>query len=453
MLQDWNNMAKYSQRVAAFIAQHQLLVPGARVLVALSGGADSVALLRVLLCLGYRCYAVHCNFHLRGEESVRDERFVVDLCEALGVCCDVVHFDTQTYAETHKLSVEMAARELRYREFERIRQSEGLDAIAVAHHQDDAVETFLLNLIRGAGINGLTGMKVKNGYVVRPLLCLTRDEVVDCLHCLGQSYVVDSTNLTEAYARNKVRLGLLPMMEKINPAARANIARTANHLADASYIYNKVIKENCNAIVVPNGDGVDVDIETLMAVDAPELHLFEILYPYGFRSKQVNDIFRSLGGEPGRWFYSERYTALKDRKVLSVRPTQLPDIDGENLLLPDTGTLVLPDGRVIRVERFFPDASWSVPKRPDVLCLDAKRIVFPLVVRRPREADRFQPFGMRGTKLLSDYYSDIKLSCLAKLQQWLLCHGDEVVWAVGMRGSERYRIDEGVEEVICITLL
>ena len=160
---------RLERRVESFIGQHCLLMPDAEVLVALSGGADSVALLRMLLRLGYVCHAVHCNFHLRGEESDRDERFVTALCQELNVRLEVLHFDTQTYAHEQHLSVEMAARELRYREFERIRQSENLDAIVVAHHQDDAVETLLLNLIRGAGINGLTGMRVKNGYVVRPL--------------------------------------------------------------------------------------------------------------------------------------------------------------------------------------------------------------------------------------------------------------------------------------------
>ena len=227
---------KTAKRVQEFIGKQQLLADDARVLVALSGGADSVALLRILLSLGYRCHGVHCNFHLRGEESNRDERFVTELCHALGVPCEVVHFDTLAYAAEHKVSVEMAARELRYREFERLRQEHHLDVIAVAHHQDDAVETLLLNLIRGAGINGLTGMKVRNGPIVRPLLCLTRDEVVNYLEYLGQPYVTDSTNLTDMYARNKVRLQLLPLMEQINPAAKSNIMQAAMHLGEASVI-------------------------------------------------------------------------------------------------------------------------------------------------------------------------------------------------------------------------
>lgn len=446
-----NCQLKYTQRVAAFVERHQLFATEARVLVAISGGADSVALLHILLHLGYQCHAVHCNFHLRGEESMRDEQFVTTLCSTLKVPCEVLHFDTQNYAAEHKLSIEMAARELRYNEFERIRQSNGLDVIAVAHHQDDAVETLLLNLIRGAGINGLTGIRMTNGYIVRPLLCLTRDEIIDYLRNIGQSYVTDSTNLTDEYARNKVRLGLLPLMEQINPAARVNIARTAMHLADAAQIYNKVIGESKNLIVKAKDSGIDIDISALMEVDTPETLLFEILSQYGFHVRQISDIYRALEGEPGRMFYTEGYIALKDRTQLSVRPTPSSDIETTEYILPQEGTLTLHDGTEIRVERFAPDVSWSVPKRSDILCLDATQMKYPLVIRRPREADRFQPFGMKGTKLLSDFYTDIKLSRIEKSQQWLLCQKTDIVWAVGLRSSESYRIEKGPKEIIQLT--
>lgn len=442
---------RYCERVQAFVARHNLFVPQARVLVALSGGADSVALLHILLRLGYQCHVVHCNFHLRAEESNRDERFVTNLCETLGVKCEVVHFDTQAYAAEQKVSIEMAARELRYREFERIRQALALDVVAVAHHQDDAVETLLLNLIRGAGINGLTGMKVKNGYVVRPLLCLTRDEIIDYLEGLGQVYVTDSTNLTDEYARNKVRLQLLPLMQQINPAASANIARSATHLADAAHIYNKVIEGNCRHMVEPKDGGIDIDIASLQAVDAPETHLYEILAPYGFHARQVSDIYRSLGGESGRMFYTSEYMLLKDRQVLAVRPVVVTE--AVEYTLPCEGTLELPDGVTIKVERLSTDDAWRVPKRADVLCIDAERLHYPLVMRHAREGDRFSPFGMRGTKLMSDFYTDLKMSLLDRQRQWLLCCGNDIVWAVGLRGSERYRIADRPKEIIMLTLV
>lgn len=447
---------KTARRVQEFIGKHQLLADDARVLVALSGGADSVGLLRILLSLGYRCHAVHCNFHLRGEESDRDERFVTALCHTLGVECEVVHYDTLGYAAEHKVSVEMAARELRYREFERLRQAHDLDAIAVAHHQDDAVETLLLNLIRGAGINGLTGMKVKNGNVVRPLLCLTRDEVIDYLDHLGQPYVTDSTNLTDAYARNKVRLNLLPLMQQINPAAKDNIMQAALHLGEAATIYNKVIEETKTRLVTTHAEGIDIEIAALLDTEVPQTHLFEIVHPYGFNSAQVADIFRSLTAEAGRLFESADYTLLRDRTHLLLRRNN-PEGDNYQLSILHSqlneGLVQLPDGTQLIVTTIEPDATWSVPKRNDVLCLDASRINEPLTLRHPRQGDRFCPFGMKGSKLLSDFYTDLKLPHTEKAKQWVLCHGEEIVWAVGLRGSEKFRLKGTPERVICIERL
>ena len=465
-----------TRRVQDFIRKQQLLADEAKILVALSGGADSVALLRVLLRMGYHCHAVHCNFHLRGEESNRDEHFVIELCRILGVPCEVIHFDTTAYATERKLSIEMAARELRYLEFERLRQAHGLDVIAVAHHQDDAVETLLLNLIRGAGINGLTGMKVKNGYIVRPLLCLTRDEITDYLDHLEQSYVTDSTNLTDAYARNKVRLNLLPLMQQINPAAKENIMQAALHLGEAATIYNKVIEETKTRLVTTHAEGIDIDIATLLDTEVPQTHLFEIVHPYGFNSAQVAAIFRSLTSEAGRMFESTGYTLLRDRTQLMLRrklkienfklKVNTPHDDAKNnqpegndfqfSILNfqfEEGTIQLPDGTQLIVTTIEPDVTWSVPKRSDVLCLDLARISHPLTLRHPQQGDRFCPFGMKGSKLLSDFYTDLKLPHTEKAKQWVLCHGEDIVWAVGLRSSERYRLDKHAQKVVCIEIM
>lgn len=445
---------RLEKRVESFIGQHRLLMPGAEVLVALSGGADSVALLRMLLRLGYVCHAVHCNFHLRGEESNRDEQFVRALCQEHNIRLEVLHFDTQAYAHEQHLSVEMAARELRYREFERIRQSENLDAIVVAHHQDDAVETLLLNLIRGAGINGLTGMRVKNGYVVRPLLCLTRSEVLEYLAWLGQTYVTDSTNLTDVYARNKIRLGLLPLMQEINPRAAGNIAQAALHLSDAAAIYNKVVAGDYERIVTAHADGVDICIASLLEADVPQTLLFEILHPYGFNSHQVSDVFCTLLGERsrvGRMFYSTEYVLLCDRTHLQLR-RQATEPSVAVYPLPDEGILTLPDGAMMEVKRIKPDAGWMVPRDRNICVLDASHISQPLIVRRPQEGDRIRPFGMKGSKLLSDLYTDAKLSRMERMQQWVLCHGNDIVWAVGVRASEHCRLSGGEGEVVQISL-
>lgn len=443
---------KLEQRIQAYISNQQMLADTDRVLVALSGGADSVALLRILLRLGYHCHAVHCNFHLRGAESDRDEQFVTDLCSRLRVPCEVIHFDTREYAECHHLSIEMAARELRYREFERIREEHHLQAIAVAHHQDDAVETLLLNLVRGAGINGLTGMRSRNGHVVRPLLCVTRDEIIGYLNHLEQSFVTDSTNLLDDYARNKVRLNIIPMLQQINAAAKDNILQAADHLSQAATIYNKVVAEESSRIMEKRDEEVFISISALLHTDEPRAYLFEMLHPYGFNSAQIADVFRSLSSESGRMVHSARYTVLRDRSYLIVRERLMTDAyDDTVYTLPIQGTLLLPDGSRLTTTLIKPDSSWQVPKCSDELYIDASRLSTPLIIRHPREADRFRPFGMRGSKLLSDFYTDIKLPRTAKAQQWLLCHGDDIVWAIGHRSSELYRLHGGEKEVLMIT--
>ena len=290
-------------QIAQYIEKEKLFGLKDKILIALSGGADSVALLRILAYLGYSCEAAHCNFQLRGEESVRDELFVRELCEKSGVPLHVIHFETNEYAASNKVSIEMAARELRYNWFEELRKELGADVIAVAHHRDDSVETLLLNLIRGTGINGLTGIHPKNNHIVRPLLAVSREDILAYLSYLNQDYVTDSTNLQDEYTRNKIRLNILPMMEAINPSVKSSLFSTASHLQDASVIYNKEIEEGRRRVLSDEG----IFIEKLLAEPSPRALLFEILYSLGFNSAQVDDIYLSLERQSGRKFFSSSH--------------------------------------------------------------------------------------------------------------------------------------------------
>lgn len=421
-----------------------------KVLVALSGGADSVALLCVLRELHYHCVAVHCNFHLRGEESNRDEAFVRHLCTLQHVPLHVVHFDTESYAAEQRISIEMAARQLRYERFEQIRQEEEAEAIAVAHHRDDSVETVLLNLIRGTGINGLKGIRPRNGRVVRPLLCVSRQDILNYLSLRQQTYVTDSTNLHDEYTRNKIRLNLLPMMQTINPSVSQSIAATATRLAEVATLYNQVMEKEKTRVMHAQPDGsLRIDIPSWQKSAAPQSLLYEVLSPLGFNAAQLDDIAASASAQPGRIFRSSTHEVLKDRDCWLAYPLPSPArVEEEHLITSPQGCIHTSDGHTLSWETVEAGASFSIPRTKDTLCLDAERTGLPLTLRRTRQGDRFIPFGMKGKKLVSDYLTDRKFPLYAKQRQWVLQNDAHLLWLAGERSDERGRIKEGCKRII-----
>ncbi len=423
-------------QIAQYIEKEKLFGLKDKVLIALSGGADSVALLRVMVYLGYTCEAAHCNFHLRGEESERDESFVRRLCKKMNVPLHVIHFDTSGYAAQHQVSIEMAARELRYDWFEKLRKEQNADVIAVAHHRDDSVETLLLNLIRGTGINGLTGIHPKNNHVVRPLLTVSREDILAYLKGMEQDYVTDSTNLQDEYTRNKIRLNLLPMMETINPSIKSSLFSTASHLLDASVIYNKVIEEGKERVLTEEG----ISIEKLLAEPSPRALLFEILYPLGFNSAQADDIFLSLDRQSGRRFFSSSWMVVRDRTHLLIKDVSLQAAETE-------------DKPVIKEERFPYTTEFVIPRDKKTACFDADKINNPFTLRKWKAGDKFVPFGMKGKKNVSDYLTDAKFSILEKENMYVLCSGEQIVWLVGERTDNRFRIDKDTKNVLLLRLI
>lgn len=421
----------FKQKVAQYIQKKQLFQETDKLLVALSGGADSVALLRVLLELGYPCEAAHCNFHLRGEESDRDERFVRDLCQRFNITLHVANFQTEKIAEEKHISIEMAARELRYEWFEKLRLEIGAAYICVAHHRDDSVETFLLNLLRGTGIQGLRGIKPKNGHIVRPLLEVTREEITDYLQHLSQDYVTDSTNLQTEYQRNKVRLELLPLMQAINPAASDRIAQTANYLNDAFLYYERGIQEGKERVLTPEG----ISIAALKREPSPACLLHEILSPLGFNSAQEAEILQSIDAQSGKTFMAEKYQVVKDRDMLLI------------------SRLEAPAEPHLSYEEKLRTPEFVIPKDKHTACLDADKITAPLTLRLTQTGDAFIPFGMKGRKLVSDYLTDRKFSLVQKQRQWVLCAGDDILWLVGERIDHRYRVTEQTRNLLLIHLL
>ena len=427
-------------KVESFISRHNLLTQGAKVLVALSGGADSVALLVALIKLGYRCEAIHCNFHLRGTESDRDEHFVQELCDRKGIKLTVTHFDTTAYAKEKSISIEMAARELRYNLFEELRISSGAEAIAVAHHRDDSAETMLLNLIRGTGIKGLRGIRPKNGYIVRPLLCVGRNDILDYLKWRKEEYVTDSSNLTCDYTRNKVRLEVIPLMAQINPSILESLAATATRLGECESIYNKAIEEAIKRVKKGNV----IDIVQLKMEASPATLLHEILSPLGFNSTQTSNILTAIDSDGCKEIANRKWRIIKEHYKLLI----LPEKDNKPFYgtLPDKGLLDTPTGTLhIDTKPFNGD----IPRKSDSVYLDYDSLRLPLTLRSTERGDRFAPFGMRGTKLVSDYLTDKKRSTELKEQQLVVTDADgTIVWLVNERPAAPFCIKKSTKRVV-----
>ncbi len=419
-------------KVKDYIRKHKLLNDNDLYIVALSGGADSVALLLLLDEMGYNIHAAHCNFHLRGEESDRDELFCESLCQQKSIPFHRIHFDTLTYAETHKVSVEMAARELRYHYFEELRSDIGATGVCVAHHQDDSVETVLLNLIRGTGLRGLTGIQCRNGHILRPLLCVSRKEIESYLQTKDQSYVIDSTNLEDDMLRNKVRLRVIPLLQELNPAVTENILRTSENLTEAQGILDSIVSLYKNS--------KSLDLNELNKYGSSEYILFEWLKDYGFNGVQVKE---AIGAETGSIFTSSQgYDLLVDRGRFVVEPT-LKSL--KPLSIPEEGTYVLDEETKISVKKV---PVW-VSREERVATLDASKVHFPLTVRRVEKGDKMVPYGMRGHRLLSDIMTDRKMTLFEKRRQIVVVDAKGIiVWLAGIRISDLCQIDDTTTEVV-----
>ena len=443
-------------KVADFIAKHQLLSHDGLHVVALSGGADSVALLRILCDLGYHVEAAHCNFHLRGDESDRDEQFVKNLCQSLNVPLHLIHFDTAEYASLHQVSIEMAARELRYDYFRQLRDDIGAETVCVAHHRDDAVETLLMNLLRGAGIHGLTGIRLRNGHIVRPLLGVSRQEILEYLDSIGQDYVTDSTNLQPDVLRNKVRLQLIPLLEQLSPGASDNIARSANYLSEAEKIYNaslSTLRAQGRSAMPLATEGTQelpqcaLPISFIMDSPSPLCLLHEWLSPYGFNRSQIDQLLACLDGESGREFTSPTHTLVVDRDRLVVEPVSAPM---KPHVIPEPGNYRLTEKLCLKVDT---TDDISISKLADCATLDKEKVLFPLTVRPVQSGDVFCPFGMEGHKLVSDFLTDSKLSLLEKRRQLVVTDATgAILWLVGLRTDNRFRVTPQTTAILRLSL-
>ncbi len=431
-------------KIDAYIKKYNLLNTSDLYIIALSGGADSVALLLLLHEAGYRVHAAHCNFHLRGAESDRDEAFCVELCEKLGIELHRAHFDTHEYAELHKVSIEMAARELRYSWFAQLCKDVGAAGVCVAHHRDDSVETVLLNLVRGTGLRGLTGIQPKSQMsqknrpsvtCLRPLLCVSRAEIEDFLVKRGQKYVTDSTNLEADVQRNKIRLQVLPLLRELNPAVSENIQRMTENVGEAQTVLDTIVDKYRNSNIL--------EIRELEKYGSSEYIVYEWLKNYGFNGSQVRQI---MDAESGRIVSSASgYEVLKDRSRLVVEAISKPL---KRNIVPEEGTYRLDENVLFRVRK----CAVYVSKEPHIATLDAAKVTFPLTVRGVEEGDWMIPYGMSGRKLLSDLMTDCKMTVFEKRRQLVVVDAQGViVWAVGLRTDQRVAVSDQTKEVLEIS--
>ena len=440
-------------KVKRFIASEHLLRVDALYLVALSGGADSVALLLCLKELGYRVEAVHCNFHLRGEESLRDEQFCEDLCQRENIPLHKVHFDTQAYADLHKVSIEMAARELRYRYFFQLKEALSADGVCVGHHKEDSVETILINLVRGTGLSGLMGIRPRNNDVIRPLLCVTRQEIEDYLQKYAVSFVIDSTNLVDDVVRNKIRLNILSQLSEINPSVTDAILTTANHLSEVDAIVQESLKSALGKAISFVGSASQVSLSNLMnepfqidlsfvrAFPSPSYFLFHVLKPLGFSSSQIAEMVSHLDGQIGQLWYSATHELTHDRGFFMVLPRE--EAEPRELVIPETGRYVYDEHLSLRLTQrvLTPSSNVSYSKNPMIVDLDAASIRFPLTLRRVAEGDRFTPLGMRGTQLVSDFLTNLKRNRFEKRNQLVLFDATgTILWVLGLRINDCFKL-------------
>lgn len=425
------------RQVSSYISARGLLRPDAPVIVAVSGGADSVALLDILLQLGYRCTAAHCNFHLRGEESNRDMHHVEALADRLGIDLYVKDFDVASRRRETGESLEMACRELRYAWFADLLDRERAQAVAVAHHREDQAETLLLNLLRGSGITGLGGMRPRRGHVVRPLLECSRADIEEYLRGRGIGWVDDSTNAGCDYARNRVRNRLMPLIAEIAPGAESAMLRAMEHLRETDGFVHRCAADILARHTAPDGS---VDLRALAADPHAAYVLYESLRPEGYNRSQTDDMLRAATAGSAAIFHAPGSSQAREIDHGMLRPpaadmeseTDAVDIDPRRDI----------SGPVHIAVTVLPVAAFRPERDPSVMYLDASALegTHRWQLRHPRRGDRMQPFGMTGTRLLSDIYAGARLSAADKRRAWLLTRDGEILWAVGIRASARFAL-------------
>ncbi|MBR9847247.1 MAG: tRNA lysidine(34) synthetase TilS [Algicola sp.] len=422
-----------------------------KLLIAISGGLDSVVLTHLCHALRLDITLAHCNFKLRGKESDEDEQFVLELGDTLGLEVFVEYFDTETYAETEKLSIQMAARDLRYNWFFNLAESSNFDYILTAHHADDNLETFLINLTRGTGLNGLVGIPEMNDNIIRPLLPFSRGQIEGYADKNDLKWRDDSSNASNKYLRNKLRHDVIPHLKEMNPELLQNFKKTLEHLNDTA----DIVDESLNAVSKRAIDYIDehqitYKISEFKKVNNPKAYLFEMFRAYGFT--EWNDVVNLLDAQSGKQVLSNTHRLIKDREHLILTDLCHTEskrmTDEENFLINESDTIINTSFGVL----LFDEADAVAKSSKTTIYVDKDLLNFPLKLRHWNDGDVFYPQGMTGKKKLSKYFKDEKLSLVDKEQVWLLTSEDKIIWVIGMRADRHFTANENTKQILKITL-
>ena len=421
---------------------------GQPLVIALSGGLDSVVLSYLCLeCCGFNIALAHCNFQLRGEESDRDEAFVKELGKKWGVPVFVQRFNTLAYAEEQGISTQMAARDLRYQWFYELMEKEGYRYLLTGHHADDNLETFLINLSRGTGLEGLTGIPPVNGNVVRPLLPFSREEIEDYAHRSELSWIEDSSNQETKYLRNKIRHEVIPKLKDLNSTLVQNFNKTVDYLKGSSLMLEDHVNTLRSALFIKENNMVKVPVASLKSLRPVNTYLYAFFHKYGF--SEWNDVENLLSGQTGKMVLSGSHRLFRDRDFLVLQP--LEDLEKA---AASVFTIRKKNTRFIGpVTLSLENVDAITHTARNVIYVDEGKLSYPLKIRKWQKGDWFEPFGLKGSKKISKFFKDEKFSLAEKEHQWLLCDAqDRIVWVIGRRADNRFRVDDYTEDILRIRI-
>lgn len=439
------------QRFKDFINSYALFTPQDRILLAVSGGKDSVVMVNLFAAAGFKFDIAHCNFKLRGEESDRDQNFVQNIALTFGVQFHLKSFDTEIYAKEHKISIQMAARDLRYEFFNELKETFQYQKIAIAQHQNDAMETVILNLIRGTGIAGLHGIKAHHHDIIRPLLCFNTANIEEMMEENNINYVEDSSNSSVKYARNQIRLNIIPEMKKLNPSLESSFQKNLDYFVELEELLIENIKNHRNQLFKHKKDQIEISILELEKIRPQKLILFELFRPFGFNITAIHNLITCLSREPGRQFFSESHCITIDREMITIRPKEQFLLREQMITDQQTeasfGSYIL---SIKEAER----RPLSLKTDTHFIFADADVFIYPLKLRAWREGDTFKPFGMNGEKKISDFLISQKIPVNLKKTIPLLVNGDgKIIWICGLRNDDRFKVKSNTKKIFILEVI